>query len=146
MIVALLGQHQSGKSESTPVFRDEGFHFRSLNGIGNDLRAVWSPHHNYFWSLVPGCFTQEGTRLATYYQAIARDPSLFERLTDLEFKKVREEIRRIASETSEDELLIVSWEYLYLMLDELKPDHILFFKSNHAVWCERIRGRAKALQ
>ncbi len=140
-ILGITAPVQMAKVQLRGTFEDCGWEFCDLNDLQCELREKGTERYELFNRSFPGCLKDDGGKTGRFYASVTREfyvARLEEDIPILAYM-IRDKCLSAAGK------LVLSWEYLPFIASSLPLDHTLHFVSDHGVWFERIRSRAKEI-
>lgn len=137
-MIGATGAFQQGKQEVGAVWTARGFHFVDVNKYVNEVHV--RDRHCFYNGL--GLATlglrEDGSETLFYFQRLMRNPEIHRRVQDHEvayvIERLREDIPKIANDR-----IVISWGYVFQLLDFIQFDHVVLFEAKPEVWFNRVR-------
>lgn len=137
-VIGLTGTVQTGKQEFDELFEGLGVRFLNLNRFGNESRV--NLHDDYKSLGLYLDYDENGTRSAKYYEKIVDNPVMFDLVREIEWPFILERACKWL-ERDRSDLIVVSWEYLPWVCDQIHLDHLILAEVKRDVWMSRIKKK-----
>lgn len=143
-VIGVTGSIQSGKSELREEFIGRGFAFVNLNRAGNNLRkGLLGKKDTVYAELgIDHLILPDGKRKGLFYEELAQNPDFHKKVRQFELWHVVAATQRYIEERlSDDQPIIINWEYPEDLIKFFKLDHLLLFEVRESIWLERCKER-----
>lgn len=137
-MIGATGAFQQGKQEVGGVWTALGFHFVDVNKYVNEVHVRDRFCFYNGLGLATLGLREDGSETLFYFQRLMRNPEIHRRVQAHEVEYVIERLLEDLPKIANDRI-VISWGYMFQLLDSFRFDHVVLFEAAPEVWLNRVR-------
>lgn len=138
IVVGATGAFQQGKQEVGKVWQDLGLGFVDVNKYVNEVHIRDRDGLYTDLGLAKLGLREDGGENLFYFQRLMRNPDIHRTVQDHEVAYVTKRLREDLPGIKQDRI-VISWGYVFQLLDLFQFDHVVLFEAKQEVWLRRVR-------
>lgn len=137
-IIGATGAFQQGKQEVGKVWKDLGWEFVDVNKYVNEVHIRDRNGLYTDLGLAELGLREDGGEHLFYFQRLMRNPDIHRVVQDHEVAYVTNRLREDLP-LIKNTRIVISWGYVFQLLDSFQFDHVVLFEARQDIWFRRVR-------